>query len=57
MSEYDFAEIMIAIFILLYGVVLVVMWGALAVNTWRDIIWPNIKSWHGLRRLRQWRMR
>ena len=52
---YDLAEILIAVFILFYGLMLAITWAALAVNTWRDIVWPNIQARRGLRRLRDWR--
>jgi len=55
MSEYTFAELLIAGFILLYGALLAALWIHLGWATWRDEIRPRIRANGELRRLRRWR--
>lgn len=43
MSEFTFAELLIAIAIVFYGIILVLLWGRLAWATWCDCIRPRIR--------------
>jgi len=55
MSEFTFAELLIAIAIVFYGIILVLLWGRLAWATWCDCIRPRIKARRDMAHLRRQR--